>query len=79
MGGAGGCDSLCFTSNIIQRHVLMLNAAVQSLTVKIFFPQCKTPSIHIQCVRVCICSRQYVGGKKNIDLLYLIVIEKGNE
>lgn len=57
----------------------MLNAAVQSLTVKYFFLSVKRQVYTYSVLEYVYAVYSMLEGKKNIDLLYLIVIEKGNE
>lgn len=56
----------------------MLNAAVQSLTVKYFFLSVKRQVTYSKSEYV-YAVYSMLEEEKNIDLLYLIVIEKGNE
>lgn len=57
----------------------MLNAAVQSLTVKYFFLSVKRQVYTYSMLEYAYAVYSMLEEKKNIDLLYLIVIEKGNE
>lgn len=57
----------------------MLNAAVQSLTVKYFFLSVKRQVYTYSKLEYVYAVYSMLEEKKNIDLLYLIVIEKGNE
>lgn len=57
----------------------MLNAAVQSLTVKYFFLSVKRQVYTYSVLEYVYAVYSMLEEKKNIDLLYLIVIEKGNE
>lgn len=55
----------------------MLNAAVQSLTVKYFFLSVKR-QVTYSMLEYVYAVYSMLEEKKNIDLFYLIVIEKGN-